>query len=127
MSSRFSCLALDIGLIAGRRLRSGQTRREKELDARCTADDSSRREPKPQTIKVDFEADNPVIVLVVKDADLSKDDDGGFFPANKPLAASKSGEKKGEFSAELPANTAARVVARASGGKATIKLHVTNQ
>ncbi len=127
MLARFSCLALAIGLISV----AGCGPAKLDVTKNWTLDEPKMvlldAQPKPQTIKVDFEADNPVIVLVVKDSDLAKDDDGGFTPANKALAASKAGEKKGEFSADLPANTAARVVARTSGGKATIKLHVTNQ
>src|SRR5205823_5405587 len=82
-------------------------------------------QPKVQNIKVDFEADNPVIVLLVKDADLPKDDEGGWTAPNKAMASKPEG-KSGTLTVEVPANTATRVVVRSSSGKATVKLHITN-
>ena len=81
---------------------------------------------KPQNITVEFEStDSPVTVLLIKDSDLDKDDEGGFAAPKKALAF-KQGEKSGSFTAEVPANTATRVVVRSSN-KTNVKLHITNK
>jgi hypothetical protein len=82
-------------------------------------------QPKVQNIKVDFESDNPVTILLIKDADLAKGEDGSTLPASKALA-SKVNEKSGSFTAEVPANSASRVLLKNNGAKATVKLHITN-
>ena len=81
---------------------------------------------KPQKINVEFEATNgTVYVLLFKDADVAKDEDG-IVPANKALG-SKANEKSGSFAVDVPENTATRVVVRNASGKTDVKVHVTNR
>ena len=82
---------------------------------------------KQQNITVAFEStDSPIIVLLLKDSDLQKDDDGSFMATSKAVAF-KSGEKNSSFTAEVPANTASRVIIRGAASKTTVKVHITNK
>ena len=83
-------------------------------------------QPKPQKITVEFESSaSPITVLLIKDADVPKDEDG-FIPTSKAIAF-KSGEKSATFSGDVPENTASRVIIRNANSKTSVKLRVTNQ
>ena len=83
-------------------------------------------QPKPQTITIEFESSaSPITVLLIKDADVPKDEDG-FIPTSKAIA-SKSNEKAATFSGEVPEKTASRVILRNASTKTSVKVRVTNQ
>ena len=83
-------------------------------------------QPKPQKITVEFESSaSPITVLLIKDADVPKDEDG-FIPTSKAIAF-KSGEKAATFSGDVPENTATRVIIRNASNKSSVKVRVTNQ
>lgn len=83
-------------------------------------------QPKPQKITIEFESSaSPITVLLIKDADVPKDEDG-FIPTSKAIAF-KSGEKAATFSGDVPENTATRVIIRNASTKTSVKVRVTNQ
>jgi hypothetical protein len=84
-------------------------------------------QPKPQTIHVEFSSSgNEVSVYLFKAEDAKGDK--GLTEANPEKAlALKTNTKNDSFSAEVPPNTATRVIVRRNGGgKAEVKLKVTN-
>ena len=80
---------------------------------------------KPQKITVEFESNSPITVLLIKDSEIPKDEDGSLTPTNKAMM-SKAGEKSGSFTADVPENTATRVVVK-SNTTSKVKLHITNK
>ena len=83
-------------------------------------------QPKPQKITVEFESSaSPITVLLIKDEDVPKDEDG-FISTSKAIA-SKSNEKAATFSGDVPEKTASRVIIRNASGKTSVKVRVTNQ
>ena len=81
---------------------------------------------KPQTIKVEFtSSDADVEVCLFKEADAKGD--AGLSQATTDKALGKANGKGGNFSAEVPENTATRVVAREAKGKTKVDIKVTNQ
>jgi hypothetical protein len=82
---------------------------------------------KPQTLSVEFSSsDGKVSVLVVKQEDAPSEDDLIGVPASKAIA-SKVRETSGSFTAEVPANTATRVIVRDAEKNTDVTLHVTNR
>jgi hypothetical protein len=84
-------------------------------------------QPKPQTIRIRFESSqSPVTVLLVKAADAPGTDvEIAMAPTDKAIAF-KKGEKTGDFTGEVPANTATFVIIREAKGKTSVKVHITN-
>ncbi len=80
---------------------------------------------KPQKITVEFESDSEVTVMVIKESEITEDN--ADIVDVKQAIAYKKGEKSGSFSADVPENTATRVVARSNAAKAKVKLHITNK
>ncbi|HVL11655.1 MAG TPA: hypothetical protein VM529_03770 [Gemmata sp.] len=81
---------------------------------------------KPQTITVDFTSSpGEVTVCVFKAEDCKTNDDLVVAPTAKAIAH-KSG-KSGTFTADIPENTATRVVVRNQGDKTKVDLKVTNK
>ncbi|HXD88269.1 MAG TPA: hypothetical protein VN641_17405 [Urbifossiella sp.] len=81
---------------------------------------------KPQSLRVQFEsARSPVTVLLVKASDVPGPDDAVYVSTDKAIAFMK-GEKSGEFSGEVPANTATVVIVRDAKGQTSVKVHITN-
>lgn len=82
---------------------------------------------KPQTLNVEFaSSDGAISVLVVKKDDAPSEDDLISVPSSKAIA-SKVNETSGSFTAEVPANTATRVIVRDAEKKASVTLKVTNR
>lgn len=79
---------------------------------------------KPQTVTVRYDAPAAVNVYVLKTADFG--DLNAEIPAAKALAKATGG-KAGTLTADVPANTATRVVVDATDRKADVELHVTNK
>ena len=81
---------------------------------------------KAQTITVDFTSSADVLVLLFKEDDAKGDD--AILTAGEAKALGKQKGKSGSFSAEVPANTATRVVARdPAGAKADVQIKITNK
>ena len=79
---------------------------------------------KPQVLTVDFESSAAEVnVGVFKDADAAKLDD---VPWTKAIKA-ETGKKSGTFTADVPANTATRVVVGNTTKKTEVKVQVTNR
>ena len=78
----------------------------------------------PQTVTVDFKSSAAdVSVYVIKDA---KEGDGlNEPPPKEKTLASKQG-REGKFAAEVPANTATRVLVRGADKKTEVTLALTN-
>jgi hypothetical protein len=84
-------------------------------------------QPKPQTITVEFSSTaNEVSVYLFK-ADDAKGEDGIAFADSKLALGGKSKSKGDSFSAEVPANTATRLIARSGGRDTEVTIKVTNQ
>jgi hypothetical protein len=82
---------------------------------------------KAQTLNVDFSSTaGEINVLVMKKDDAPSDDDLLTADAAKALA-SKLKAKEGTVTAEVPANTAVRVIIRDAAKTSEVKVHVTNQ
>ena len=83
-------------------------------------------QPKPQTIRIQFEStQSPVTVLLIKDTEVLGNDDAMYVSTDKAIAF-KKGEKSGDFTGEVPANTATTVIIREAKGRTTVKIHITN-
>ncbi len=80
---------------------------------------------KPQKVTVEFTADAEVAVAIFKESDVPE---GNLFAASKDkaLAITDKPAKSGSISAEVPENTATRVLF-ASKEKAKVDAHVTNR
>jgi hypothetical protein len=81
---------------------------------------------KPQTISVEYASSaGEVTVCVFREADCKTDDDLIDTPSSKAIASKKG---KGEtFTADVPENTAVRVVARNPTESSNVTLKVTNK
>jgi hypothetical protein len=81
---------------------------------------------KPQTITVEYASSaGEVTVCVFKEADCKTDDDLLDTPTSKAIVSKKG---KGEsFTADIPENTAVRVVARNPSETSNVDLKVTNK
>ncbi|MBA4188967.1 MAG: hypothetical protein C0467_13300 [Planctomycetaceae bacterium] len=83
-------------------------------------------QPKPQKITVDFKsADGDVLVLLFKEAD-AKGEDGLLSSDPKKALGQKKG-KADSFTADVPENTATRIVVREAQKKTKVELKVTNK
>ncbi|HEY2909726.1 MAG TPA: hypothetical protein VGI99_05745 [Gemmataceae bacterium] len=84
-------------------------------------------QPKPQTIHIQFESTQALVtVLLAKAADATgSNEDAAMTPIDKAIAF-KKGEKSGDFTGEVPPNTATVVIIRDVQGKTSVKVHVTN-
>ncbi len=82
---------------------------------------------KLQTINVEFSSpESEVSVYLFKEEDARGED--GLTSANPTKALAKKTNSKGDsFSAEVPPNTATRLIVRAGGNKTDVKLRITNQ
>jgi hypothetical protein len=82
---------------------------------------------KPQTINVEFSSTgSEVSVYLFKEEDAKGED--GLTSANPTKALAKKTNSKGDsFSAEVPPNTATRLIVRSGGSKTDVKLKITNQ
>lgn len=79
-------------------------------------------QPKAQTITVEFESTAAdVDIGVFKESDAKEIESVQFSKAIK----AETGKKKGTLTADVPENTAYRVILQARG-KTDVKLHVTN-
>lgn len=84
-------------------------------------------QPKPQTLRVQFESSNsPITVLVARASDLKKDEDADVIMPKDALGFKKD-EQSGELAVEVPANTATWVILRNPRKETTVKVHLTNQ
>jgi len=80
--------------------------------------------PKPQKITVEFTASAAdVSVYLIKDF---KGNDGLNEPPKKEQILESKQGKSGSFSVDVPANTATRVVVRATSAKTEVTVTVTN-
>lgn len=80
----------------------------------------------PQTLTVTFESSaGPVLVGVWKKEDAKELDDLITAPKSKALGSALG--EKGTLTAEVPANTPVRVIARDSTKKTDVKVKVTNK
>jgi hypothetical protein len=83
-------------------------------------------QPKPQAVTVEYDsAAVEVTVGLFKAADVP-DADMEAVPLTKALKG-ETGKKDGTFTADVPADTATRVVVRGANKKTDVKLHVTNR
>lgn len=80
-------------------------------------------QPKPQTITVTYESAEPVGVGIYKAGDVGE---GLFVQPAKALKA-EAGKTAGTLTADVPENTATRVVVSVETKKTDVKLHVTNK
>ncbi len=80
-------------------------------------------QPKPQRLTVEFEANNPVEVVVYKAEDAN---DMNNLPASKALASEKA-KTTGTVVVDLGPDVATSVVVIGLGKKASVKVHVTNR
>jgi hypothetical protein len=82
---------------------------------------------KPQTLYIEFTSNGgEVSVYVFKEEDAKGEE--GIAVARPTKAIAKKMDSKGDnFTAEIPANTATRVIVRCGGRTAEVKIRVTNQ
>src|SRR5689334_4048759 len=81
---------------------------------------------KPQKITVEFSSpDTEVSVLVFKAEDAKGDE--GILGADAAKAIAYKKGKADKFTADVPENTATRVVVRGAGKKTEVQLKITNQ
>jgi hypothetical protein len=81
---------------------------------------------KPQTVKVEFtSSDADVTVYVFKEADAKGED--GLVASDPSKALAKASGKTGSFTADVPENTATRVIVRNAPKKTKVDLKITNQ
>jgi hypothetical protein len=80
-------------------------------------------QPKPQTISIEFTADNDVTVLLFKAAD-AKGDDAVMADEKKALGFKQG--KSGSFTVDVPENTETRFVVRATAKAAKVDVKVKN-
>jgi len=83
-------------------------------------------QPKPQTIRVEFSTSGgEVSVFLYKEEDVRGNE--GVVNANPAKAIAKSTKKKEDnISAEVPPNTATRVVIECGSKKTEVKIKITN-
>jgi hypothetical protein len=83
---------------------------------------------KPQTIKADFTSSEcDVNVFLFKEEDAKASDPDSILTAQSSKALAKASGKSGSLSAEVPENTATRVVVRGASKKTKVDVKVTNQ
>lgn len=82
-------------------------------------------QPKPQKLTVEFKATEEVTVLVFKAADAKGEDAILTVDAAKSLAQQKG--KSGTVTADVPENTATRVVVRGAAKTSKVDLTITNK
>jgi len=83
-------------------------------------------QPKAQKLTVDFKStDGDVLVLVFKEAD-AKGEEGLLQSDPKKAIAQKKGKAE-TFTADVPENTATRIVVREAQKKTKVELKVTNK
>jgi hypothetical protein len=81
---------------------------------------------KPQTIAVEFtSSDADVNVYLFKEEDAKGED--GIVTSDASKALGKARGKTGNFSAEVPENTATRVIVRGAAKKTKVDIKVTNK
>jgi hypothetical protein len=78
---------------------------------------------KPQTITIEFTADNDVTVLLFKSAD-AKGDEAVVVEEKKALGSKKG--KSGSFTVEVPENTETRFVVRGATKTTKVDVKVKN-
>jgi hypothetical protein len=81
-------------------------------------------QPRPQRLTVDFDADNPVEVFILKTADVSDPD--APLPTGKALAIERA-KASGTLSVDLGPDTATTVAVTALSKQTNVKLHLTNR
>jgi hypothetical protein len=125
MLSRLLSVALGALLLAGcGPAKLNENRKMDLLDGEAKAIDLP-AVSKPQKITVEFSCpDTEVSVLIFKAEDAKGDDILGADAA-KAIAYKKG--KADTFSADVPENTATRVVVRGAGKKTEVQLKITNQ
>jgi hypothetical protein len=80
---------------------------------------------KPQKVNVEFNSpDSEVSVYLFKESD-AKGDDGLLSSDPKKALASKRGKSE-SFSADVPENTATRVIIRGAAKKTEVQVKITN-
>ncbi|MCE9561382.1 MAG: hypothetical protein K8U57_04950 [Planctomycetes bacterium] len=84
-------------------------------------------QPKPQKLNINFtSSEGDILVLVFKDADVPKGEDGIMQVDPKKAIASKKGKSE-SFTVDVPENTGTQIVMRDAAKKTKVDLKVNNK
>jgi hypothetical protein len=82
---------------------------------------------KPQTLYIEFTSNGGEVSVYVFKEEEARGEDGLATARGTKAIAKKTDSKGDNFTADIPANTATRVIVRCGGRTAEVKIRVTNQ